>query len=313
MERRDFFVSYNKDNREWAEWVVRVLKKNGYSAYSQLDIKPGDNFIEKMNEFLRNSDGFIAVWSKTYSESRFCMTEMQAAFSEWHKKRMECFLIVCVDKHPVEPLYSALVHVDLPDKSAASETTLADAVRRAVPRPAPEPEPPTPEKSPDSPTPKPIKSKAQKSVRTGVVIVAFFLVIAFLLCLLRDYDANQFALMGSVNHAEGDYSEARKYYEQAAEKGSGNALYNLGLLYYDGLGVERDYAKARDYYEQAAAKGNKTSPYYNLGWMYEHGEGVNIDYEMALYYYQKAADAGHEDAPAKAEAMREKLNAQSGE
>ena len=133
MERRDFFVSYNKNNKEWAEWIVRVLKKNGYSAYSQFDIKPGEIFLTKMNDFLENSANFIAVWSEGYSNSWYCMREMEAAFKACHEGRMGCLLPVLIDNHPVKLLYSALVHVELSDRGAASETTLADAVRRAVP------------------------------------------------------------------------------------------------------------------------------------------------------------------------------------
>ena len=47
---------------------------------------------------------------------------------------------------------------------------------------------------------------------------------------------------------------------------------------------------------------------YNLGLLYEYGIGVDKDYEKALGYYQQAADAGHEKAPATVEEMREKLN-----
>ena len=59
MERRDFFISYTHSNKVWAIWIANVLNKNGYSAYYQEgDISPGDSFIAKMNEFLKNSDNF---------------------------------------------------------------------------------------------------------------------------------------------------------------------------------------------------------------------------------------------------------------
>ena len=122
MEQRDFFISYTNQDESWAVWIANALISHGYTAYAQkLDIMPGDNFIEKMNEFLKNSGNFIAVWSKGYSESRFCMTELRAAFNMWHKKQMDCFLFVRIDNHPLEPLYAALVYVDLHDKGPASE------------------------------------------------------------------------------------------------------------------------------------------------------------------------------------------------
>ena len=65
VEKRDFFISYNKNDEHWALHVAEILHGHGYSAYVQkLDIKPGENFVMKMNEFLKSSGSFIAIWSK---------------------------------------------------------------------------------------------------------------------------------------------------------------------------------------------------------------------------------------------------------
>ena len=134
MEQRDFFISYTGADEAWAVWIAGVLKRNGYSAYVQaLDIKPGDNFLEKMEDFVENSANFIAVWSEAYSESRYSMTEFRAAFHEWKEGRMECVLPVRVDGYPMKRLYSPLVRVDLSDMSTISERELIKAVRYAVP------------------------------------------------------------------------------------------------------------------------------------------------------------------------------------
>ena len=134
MEQRDFFISYTGADEPWAVWIANVLKSNGYTAYVQaLDIGPADNFLEKMEEFVENSANFIVVWSKGYSESRYCMTEFRAAFHEWKEGRMECVLPVRVDGFPIKRLYSPLVRVDLSDRGAASEKKLMEAVRYAVP------------------------------------------------------------------------------------------------------------------------------------------------------------------------------------
>ena len=270
MERRDFFISYQNKDEAWAVWIARVLDGNGYSAYTQkLDILPGDDFLEKMEEFLENSDNFIAVWSKNYSKSMYCMNELRAAYHQCHNGRMNCLLPVLVDDCPMKALYSALVHVDLPDRGAASEAALADAVRRAVPRP--------------------LSVQDEKREAEGK----------------RLYELGDDYYFG--RGMAQDYAKARDYWEQAAVKGNAEALNGLGYLYRNGLGVTQDYAKARDYYEQAAAKGN-VSALWNLGMMYEHGDGVNRDYETALGYYQKAADTGDEDASAKVKKLRAKLN-----
>ena len=272
MEKRDFFISYTKTDKAWAVWIADVLKKNGYSVYVQaLDIRPGDNFIEKMNEFLKNSDNFLAIWSKAYSQSRFCMTEFEAAFNEWHKKRINYFLSACIDTHPMEPLYAALVHVDLPDMGAASESDLMNAVRYVVPRP---------DIVPDEP-----KDIATDTFHMDTDIP------------LSDEDADTLYQRGDSYHhgkhgVKQDYIKARKCYEQAAEKGHIDALNALGELYNEGDGVEVNYDKARDYFEQAAAKGNSNA-LNNLGWLYEYGYSVEQDYAKALDYYEQAAAKGN--------------------
>lgn len=275
MEQRDFFISYTKKDKAWAVWIADVLKRNGYSVYVQaLDIRPGDDFLEKMEEFLENSRNFIAVWSKDYSKSRYCMNELRAAFHEWHDGRINCLLPVRVNNHPMKALYAALVHVELSDMGAASEATLADAVRRAVPRSkaATDTETNTPEPEED----------AETLYQRG-----------------EDYYYGR-------NGVNRDYDKAREYYEQAANRGHAGALRDLGYLYVAGRGVPKDYDKARRYYEQAAAKGDKYA-LYNLGLFYEYGRGVEISYFKALSYYEAAAAAGYKDAPAKIEEMRTKL------
>lgn len=34
-EERDFFISYNKDDNNWAKWVAGTLEENGYTTYIQ--------------------------------------------------------------------------------------------------------------------------------------------------------------------------------------------------------------------------------------------------------------------------------------
>jgi septal ring-binding cell division protein DamX len=52
-------------------------------------------------------------------------------------------------------------------------------------------------------------------------------------------------------------AEAAKWFERAAQAGSAQAQYNLGILYENGWGVEKDLAQARHWYQQAADQGRK--------------------------------------------------------
>ena len=84
---------------------------------------------------------------------------------------------------------------------------------------------------------------------------------------------------------------------RSAEGGSNNALNMMGILYRDGLGVEKDHKQALNYFYAAAAEGNMLAEY-NLGMYFYKGwrEGKNTvdqDYEKAAYWLKIAADKGY--------------------
>jgi TIR domain len=42
----DFFISYNKADRAWAEWIAWQLEQAGYQTTNQAwDFRPGSNFV----------------------------------------------------------------------------------------------------------------------------------------------------------------------------------------------------------------------------------------------------------------------------
>ena len=94
---------------------------------------------------------------------------------------------------------------------------------------------------------------------------------------------------------EKDEIKAMEYFLQAAEKGDSKGLYSLGALYWDGRGVEKDEMKAMEYFLQAAEKGNAQANYY-LGCIYEEGKIVEKNLKIAKEYFTKAGEKGHKNA-----------------
>jgi TPR repeat protein len=70
-----------------------------------------------------------------------------------------------------------------------------------------------------------------------------------------------------------NYKKASKWYKKAAKQGHAEAQYNLGIMYYNGRGVDVNYKKAIEWYEKAAEQGllNAQS---NLGVMYQNGQDL---------------------------------------
>jgi len=80
--------------------------------------------------------------------------------------------------------------------------------------------------------------------------------------------------------------------QQAADAGSVNALYNMGVMTIDGAGLPYDVEKAIALYQQAADKGDAWSMY-NLGVLYDEGEHVLRDVAKAKGYYEQAVAQDH--------------------
>ena len=82
---------------------------------------------------------------------------------------------------------------------------------------------------------------------------------------------------------------------EKAEQGIPDSQYNLGKMYYKGLGVPQDYKEAVKWTRLAAKQGHAKAQY-NLGVMFESGQGVLQDYVMAHMYWNIAAVSGDKDA-----------------
>lgn len=103
-------------NKAWAKWIGGTLEENGYSVYLQAwDIAPGNDFIERMNDFLEYSKNYIAVYSQDFYESEYCMKEFQTAFNAHINKEIERFIPIRLEDVKLGTLYKTTVYIDLFD------------------------------------------------------------------------------------------------------------------------------------------------------------------------------------------------------
>lgn len=92
-----------------------------------------------------------------------------------------------------------------------------------------------------------------------------------------------------------DYKRAALWFEEAAAQGIANARYNLGVLYHQGLGVNKDVATAIRWYRAAAQLGHPEAQY-NLGIAHIEGIGTAYDPRLAASFFEQAANAGITEA-----------------
>eukprot|EP00960_Hanusia_phi_P014636 432617-Hanusia_phi.AAC.1 len=80
--------------------------------------------------------------------------------------------------------------------------------------------------------------------------------------------------------AKKDLEKARGMFEQAAAEEHKQSLFNLGVMYLEGLGVSSDAVKAASLFQRASALGVAEAQY-NLGNLYHTGTGVDRDVKAA--------------------------------
>jgi TPR repeat protein len=83
-----------------------------------------------------------------------------------------------------------------------------------------------------------------------------------------------------------------KWLSKSSEGGYIEASYKLGILFEEGLRVERSHAEAIKLYHIAADKGHENA-LYRLAQLYHYGSGVKRDYLKSFELYITAANYGH--------------------
>ncbi|KAI7856656.1 hypothetical protein BDC45DRAFT_503304 [Circinella umbellata] len=89
----------------------------------------------------------------------------------------------------------------------------------------------------------------------------------------RDQDSEQYALI---------------YWSRSANQNNVDSRVKMGDYYFRGIGTEIDYEKAAACYQIAAEIELSPMAMWNLGWMYENGLGVIKDFHLAKRFYDNA-------------------------
>src|SRR3954447_12711971 len=110
--KRDFFVSFNKADRNWATWIAWVLEEAGHSVFFQ-DWDFRGNFVEHMDRAHRQADRTIAVLSDHYFGSGFTLAEWSPRFAEDPAAREDRLVPVKVGPLSNRGILNTIVYADL--------------------------------------------------------------------------------------------------------------------------------------------------------------------------------------------------------
>ena len=111
---KDFFISYNRNDKQWAEWIAWVLEDAGYSVVIQAwDFRPGGNFVLDMHRAAAETQKTIAVLSNTYIASAYTQPEWAAAFADDPESAKRKLIPIKVKECKPTGLLRQVVYVDL--------------------------------------------------------------------------------------------------------------------------------------------------------------------------------------------------------
>src|SRR6266849_367047 len=141
LSRKDFFISYNKADRYWGEWIAWQLEEAGASIVIQAwDFRPGSNFVLEMQKAATEAERTIAVLSNDYLDALYTQPEWAAAFVQDPVSKRGALLPVCVRPCELKGLLASLIYIDLVEQEEpVARQRLLEGVNRdrAKPKIAP--------------------------------------------------------------------------------------------------------------------------------------------------------------------------------
>jgi hypothetical protein len=129
VKLKDFFVSFNKADRRWAEWIAWQLEAAGYTViFQNWDFAPGGNFVLNMHQAVENSERTIAVLSTDFLQSAFTQPEWAAALAKDPTGRHQKLVPVRVRECEPDGLLGQINYLDFVSiDEAAARTRLLNA------------------------------------------------------------------------------------------------------------------------------------------------------------------------------------------
>jgi hypothetical protein len=112
--QKDYFISYNKADRLWAEWIAWELEEAGYSTVLQAwDFRPGSNFVLEMDEATKDAHRTIAILSPDYLKALYTKPEWAAAFAQDPTGKDRKLIPIRVREGELSGLLAQIVYIDL--------------------------------------------------------------------------------------------------------------------------------------------------------------------------------------------------------
>ncbi|EFC44114.1 predicted protein [Naegleria gruberi] len=97
--------------------------------------------------------------------------------------------------------------------------------------------------------------------------------------------------LGYIYESKGELEKAFDWYLKSSKKGVRDALFNVGLAFYNGRGTSQNFENAIENFTKAGEIGHAKAQQ-QLGFMYYYGTGCEQDYVKSYEWHSKAAQNG---------------------
>ncbi|MEX1027232.1 MAG: TIR domain-containing protein [Candidatus Paceibacterota bacterium] len=111
---KDFFVSYNRNDEQWAEWIAWTLEEAGFTTVIQAwDFRAGGDFVTEMQKAATGTRKTIAVLSDDYLAAEYTQPEWGNAFARDPQGHERTLIPVRVKRCKPDGLLMTRIYVDL--------------------------------------------------------------------------------------------------------------------------------------------------------------------------------------------------------
>jgi TIR domain-containing protein len=111
---KDFFISYTKADKAWAEWIAWTLEEAGLSVIIQAwDFRPGGNFVLDMQRAASGTEKTIVILSPAYLQSEYTQPEWAAALAQDPQGKTRKLIPVRIAKCKPPGMLAPIIYVDL--------------------------------------------------------------------------------------------------------------------------------------------------------------------------------------------------------
>lgn len=107
------FISYSRQDSEFADRLARALEQEGFETWmDRTEVAAGDNLLEAINTALRGADGVIIVLSPRFTTSPWLVHELTAAASREYLEGTRLILPVLLEDTEVPVLLRDRFYAD---------------------------------------------------------------------------------------------------------------------------------------------------------------------------------------------------------